>query len=161
VLPLDQQYSCLHPLFPREGGFFSFPLHLKGRIIRKEIELFKFDHLLSSSLDDDMIRRNVDPPDQKIFVHNLLKQPRNGIQEQLCRGGLSPKVRRTMRRFRDGASVAVSGDRPAIGFLYHRVSQTFNIISNRQNKLVCHELFIDQIECQQIGHFAHDQFREC
>ena len=55
------------------------------------------------------------------------------------------------------SSIAVHRNFPLILFLLVSIFQITNIITNRQNKLICHKMLIHQIKCQKVCHFLNDQ----
>ena len=40
---------------------------------------------------------------------------------------------------------------------YRRISQIFNIISNRKYNLICHQFFVHQFQCKLVCHFSDNQ----
>lgn len=74
------QHCFLNTFFSCKLRFFRLFFRLHSRIVSKEIELLKAILLLNGCLINNMIRCDIDSPDQKIFINNAFKQLCDSIQ---------------------------------------------------------------------------------
>ena len=84
-------------------------------------------------------------PYQQARVDNLIIQFHNRIHNDLGGRSLPAKVRCPMGVFGDFPSIMVSRDFPLIAALDFGIRQVINIVTNRKDHLICHQLLLHKV----------------
>ena len=147
-------------LFSYQLFIFLLALRVECSIISEEVKLLKISFCRGGrSFVDHMGRCDVQPPDEQALVCDPVEQFPGGIHDLLRGRGVAFQIDCAVGVFRYLPPVMVFYYIAVILFPTLRVSQIFDVIANRDNKLVGDKAFVNQVHREKVRHFPKDEPR--